>query len=182
MEAQSSPPCPQTATVRRNPYRKARATPSTNAPPPRPISNHAISEIPSFPIQDILAVQVPQTPSPSSTENLRVFLRIRPLNVIQGSGKSRSRGNQSSKPLVKNAWPQNPTAKIKRLKEKKSESCIVVNDTQSVTLSLPSRLKDPKRIKSEVYEGFSHVFSAESSQVGDLSLFQLLVSFVLLVP
>ncbi|KAJ9675022.1 hypothetical protein PVL29_024118 [Vitis rotundifolia] len=164
METQNSPPCPYTVTVRRNPHRKARATPSTNAPPRPLLSNPITSEISAFPIQEILAMQVPQTLSTPSPENLRVFLRIRPLVTLQGSGKCGSRGNQSSKSVAKNAWPQNPSTKIKRKKNKNSEICIAVNNTQSVTLSPPSHLKDLKRIKSEVYEGFSHVFSADSSQ------------------
>ncbi|XP_034677569.1 kinesin-like protein KIN-6 isoform X4 [Vitis riparia] len=164
METQSSPPCPYTVTVRRNPHRKARATPSTSAPPRPLLSNPITSEIPAFPIQEILAMQVPQALSTPSPENLRVFLRIRPLITLQGSGKCGSRGNQSSKSVAKNAWPQNPSTKIKRKKNKNSEICIAVNNTQSVTLSPPSHLKDLKRIKSEVYEGFSHVFSADSSQ------------------
>ncbi|XVF00424.1 hypothetical protein REPUB_Repub04eG0000400 [Reevesia pubescens] len=36
-------------------------------------------------------------------------------------------------------------------------------DVHSVTLSPPLPLQETKRIKSEVYEGFSHVFSAEST-------------------
>eukprot|EP00261_Vitis_vinifera_P030510 XP_019071753.1 PREDICTED: kinesin-like protein KIN-6 isoform X3 [Vitis vinifera] len=164
METQSSPPCPYTVTVRRNPHRKARATPSTSVPPRPLLSNPITSEIPAFPIQEILAMQVPQTLPTPSPENLRVFLRIRPLITLQGSGKCGSRGNQSSKSVAKNVWPQNPSTKIKRKKNKNSEICIAVNNTQSVTLSPPSHLKDLKRIKSEVYEGFSHVFSADSSQ------------------
>ena len=177
METQSSPPCPYTVTVRRNPHRKARATPSTSAPPRPLLSNPITSEIPAFPIQEILAMQVPQTLPTPSPENLRVFLRIRPLITLQGSGKCGSRGNQSSKSVAKNAWPQNPSTKIKRKKNKNSEICIAVNNTQSVTLSPPSHLKDLKRIKSEVYEGFSHVFSADSSQVVNLFLFRILFPF-----
>lgn len=44
--------------------------------------------------------------------------------------------------------------------------CVLVNeDLRSVTVSTPQPLQEMKRIKSEVYEGFSHVFSTESSQV-----------------
>jgi hypothetical protein len=34
-----------------------------------------------------------------------------------------------------------------------------------VTLLVPSDLKESKRLKSETYGGFTHVFSSDSSQV-----------------
>ncbi|XVF26265.1 hypothetical protein REPUB_Repub13aG0284000 [Reevesia pubescens] len=49
-------------------------------------------------------------------------------------------------------------------KKKSKESCNTLNeDVHSVTLSSPLPLQETKRIKSKVYEGFSHVFSAEST-------------------
>lgn len=183
MEMKSTTPCPNTVTVRRNPHRKARATPSTNPPkndipPSSPSSNSNIPNIPSFPIDDILSIEIPQKPQPdppssssssSSTESLKVYLRIRPLvppkyvasNVVDPNFKQRH----------KNVWPQNPAAKKNNTREKNnakkksSEVCISVNDSQSVTLAPPSALQESKRIKSEVYQGFSHVFPADSSQV-----------------
>lgn len=103
----------------------------------------------------------------SLPENLKVFLRIRPLTV-----QKNSRTIQESK----NAWPKNSKIKSNaRPKTKKSsEMCVQVNDDlRSVTVSTPKPLQEMKRIKSEVYEGFSHVFSAESSQVNlaELSLY-----------
>lgn len=68
----------------------------------------------------------------------------------------------------KNAWPKNPKANINsRPKLKKStEICVQINDDlHSVTVSTPQALQETKRIKSEAYEGFSHVFSSEASQV-----------------
>ncbi|KAK9269938.1 hypothetical protein L1049_025511 [Liquidambar formosana] len=168
--------CPNTATIRRNPHRKARPTPSNTAAPPIPHSLSALQDIPSFPMDDILSIQVAQNPQPNFptssgeagvAENLKVFLRIRPLKPLQGPGKFGKNGDQTSKLSAKNVWPQNPSTKNtanEKNKKKKCEICITVNDSRSVTLSPSSALQDLKRIKSEVYEGFSHVFSADSSQ------------------
>ncbi|KAA8537506.1 hypothetical protein F0562_027114 [Nyssa sinensis] len=178
MEMKSPPPCPTTVTVRRNPPRKARATPSTIVPLPMPLSSSIPQDIPSFPIQDILSIEVPQNPNSSLStslsapsedpiaENLKVFLRIRPLNPLQSLGKQGKIAVQTLKSRTKNAWPQNPTTKntSKTKIKKKSENCITVNDSHSVTLCPPPALQDSKRVKSEVYEGFSHVFNADSSQ------------------
>lgn len=50
--------------------------------------------------------------------------------------------------------------------KKSSEICVHVNnDFRSVTVSTPQPLQEMKRIKSEVHEGFSHVFASEVSQV-----------------
>ena len=170
-------PCPNTVTVRRNPPRRARATPSSTAPLPMPSSTPIPREIPSFPIEDIISIEISQNPKPdplttqqqSSSlqqplcENLKVFLRIRPLTTQQSSGKYTKNGGARSK----NVWPQNPNTKNapKTKVKKKGEICLKVNDSHSVILCPPQSLQDLKRIKSEVYEGFSHVFSADSSQV-----------------
>lgn len=159
----SPPPCPPTVTIRRNPPRKARATPSSAIPLREPLSSPSIS-------RDIFYTEILQNPNniddsntDSSTrilsENLKVFLRIRPLTV-----------QKNSKHIAesKNAWPKNSKIKINsRPKTKKSsEICVQVNeDLRSVTVSTPPPLQEMKRIKSEVYEGFSHVFGAEVSQV-----------------
>ncbi|TXG52036.1 hypothetical protein EZV62_021205 [Acer yangbiense] len=169
MEEMKSPPltCPNTVTVRRNPHRKARPTPSTAVPqiPTSPSKN--LPEISSFPIDEILSIQIPQNPQPdlsqasSTSNNLNVFLRIRPLVLVKS-------GDQNSKPRAKNVWPKNPAKRVavkeKSAKEKSSEACITVNDSQSVTLSPPLALQTSKRIRSVVYQGFSYVFSADSSQ------------------
>lgn len=182
------PPCPSTVTVRRNPYRKAR---STNPSKFQSTPSSKLPEISSFPIQDILSEQIHQnlpstamiaaseSPSPDSiSENLKVYLRIRPL-VPQDLTKNVGEPNPRSR--AKNVWPQNPS-KRNSVKEKKitkksmNVSCIKVNeDFHSVTLSPPLPLQETKRIKSEVYEGFSHVFSAESTQVCCMFFFQTLV-------
>lgn len=188
METKSPPPCPNTVTVRRNPHRRARATPSTNAPqiPVHSPSSTTSRGIPSFPMQDILSIEIPQKgqnppqPVPSSSsssspravvsQNLKVYLRIRPLLSPKISGRNGSLGDQNPRLRAKNAWPQNPAkksaARDSNSKNKNcSEVCIVVNDSHSVKLSPPSAVRESKRIKSEVYEGFSHVFPSESFQV-----------------
>ncbi|KAK6115193.1 hypothetical protein DH2020_007462 [Rehmannia glutinosa] len=152
----SPPPCPATVTIRRNPPRKARATPSSAIPLRQPLSSPSLS-------RDIFSTELPQNPNITDNlkvlaENLKVYLRIRPLAV-----------QKSSKNTVglKNAWPKNPKTKSNcRPKTKKSsELCVQVNeDLRSVTVSTPQPLQETKRIKSEVYEGFSHVFGSEASQ------------------
>ncbi|KAF2310136.1 hypothetical protein GH714_006684 [Hevea brasiliensis] len=106
----------------------------------------------------------PSSPTPASvSENLRVYLRIRPLVPPK---TSKDVVDQKRKKI---AWPQNPVAKKNGIREKNTKKksckiCISVNDPQSVTLSPPPALQDSKRIKSVVYEGFSRVFAADSSQ------------------
>ncbi|XP_010324875.1 kinesin-like protein KIN-6 isoform X5 [Solanum lycopersicum] len=163
METKGSSPCPYTATVRRNPHRKARATPFSTAPvsllqpsasPPQ--------NIPSFPIEEILSMEVPEKKlTEASSENLKVFMRIRTLNIQRETLKKVSEMKKT-----KNTWPKNPkstNALPKKLK-KSNEVCVTVNDAHSVTVSPPQSLQDGKRIKSEVYQGFSQVFSSEASQ------------------
>lgn len=178
MEMESPPPCPNTVTIRRNPHRKARATPSSNFPQVRTTSSSS-AVVSSFPIQEILSMDVP-IPTPKhhkpkpfdcASENLRVFLRIRPLVPSKCFGKSGGFGEQNARSRGKNVWPQKPVKKNSargssaNTKRKTSEVCISVNDSHSVTLSPPSSLQDVKRIKSEVYGGFSYVFASDSSQV-----------------
>ncbi|XP_021668069.2 kinesin-like protein KIN-6 isoform X2 [Hevea brasiliensis] len=177
MEMKSPPPCPNTVTVRRNPPRRARPTPSTNPHqnliPPSSSSKSNKPDILPFPMQDILSMEIPQNPQPhpppssptpaSVSENLRVYLRIRPLVPPK---TSKDVVDQKRKKI---AWPQNPVAKKNGIREKNTKKksckiCISVNDPQSVTLSPPPALQDSKRIKSVVYEGFSRVFAADSSQ------------------
>lgn len=72
-------------------------------------------------------------------------------------------------------WPQNPSKKnnakenrnpeiTKKVRKKDEEACITLNDSYSVTLTPPQSLQELKRSKTEVYEGFSHVFPADCSQ------------------
>ncbi|CDY57598.1 BnaAnng14730D [Brassica napus] len=141
MEEFSPMPCPSTVTVRRNPPRKARATPYTTAAKPPPSSN--AHDVPSFPIDEILSIQIPlpEPPKPSASESLKIFLRIKPLRVfskVTAVAKSRPRNSE--------------------------EACIALNDSYSVTLTPPQVLQELKRSKTEVFEGFSHVFPADCSQ------------------
>ncbi|XP_035838777.1 kinesin-like protein KIN-6 isoform X5 [Helianthus annuus] len=165
MEMKSPPPCPSSVTVRRNPPRRARPTPYSAAPPSQPPSSKTSSAIRSFPIEDILSINIPDKPEvsvstePSCSEKLKVFLRIRPI-VTHKVGGSVKTGGQ------KNVWPQNPRKKdvSKVVGRKTVETCLKVNDEHSVTLCAPQSLTDVRRTKSEVYEGFSHVFCDESTQ------------------
>jgi len=157
MDSNTSPPCPGTITVRRNPPRRARATPKMTP------KSFDLPEISAFPNDGVLPAQTPQKPSTSpENENLKVFLRVRPLS---------SSPIQAPRVRGKSAWPQNPVKKnvppagAKISKSKTSSTCITVNDSQSVTLSTPVSWHESKRIKSETYGGFSHVFSSDSTQV-----------------
>ncbi|XP_020551209.1 kinesin-like protein KIN-6 isoform X3 [Sesamum indicum] len=165
MEMKSPPPCPPTVTIRRNPHRKARATPSSAIPFREPLSSPSLS-------REIFSTELPQNaistdsdntdPSPRIlSENLKVYLRIRPLTIQKNSRKAAE---------SKNAWPTNRKiqSNSKPKTKKRSEVCVQVNeDLHSVTVSTPQALQETKRIKSEVYEGFSHVFASDSSQ-GDV--------------
>jgi len=149
--------CPYTVTVRRNPPRRARATPL----------------ITPFPNEEMIPQQPSQNPTstsennenlknPSENENLKVFLRIRPSQVQPP--------NQAPRVRTKTAWPKTQTKTIttannSKKKSSSSSSCISINDSESVTLLVPSDLQDAKRVKSETYGGFTHVFPSDSSQV-----------------
>ncbi|KAL6212781.1 hypothetical protein ACLB2K_017998 [Fragaria x ananassa] len=155
--------CSSTVTVRRNPHRRARplTTPATAAPG-IPTPSCTVPKVP-FPTEEILSMDISNSkPDP---ENLRVFLRIRPL--LKPSDK-RSGVAGDLKARSKNVWPQNPrNAAREQQKKKKSPSaevCVKVNSARSVTVSPPLALQEPNRLKSEVYDGFSHVFSPDSSQ------------------
>ncbi|KAJ8772770.1 hypothetical protein K2173_027947 [Erythroxylum novogranatense] len=164
-----SPQCPTTVTVRRNPPRRARPTPSTN-PPQNQLGDSNLNEIPSFPIHEILSIEVPQNPKPDQplsssgapdTETLKVYLRIRPL---------KPQPKQATTNCHKSVWPKNPAAKRtnagkdKKTRTKRGEVCISVNDSHSVRLLPPLAFQESKRIKSEAFEGFSHVFDLDASQ------------------
>lgn len=83
-----------------------------------------------------------------------MFLRIRPQAISQPRDK---KGGKE-----KNVWPkQIAKPKVKKV----SEVCLKENDEHSVTVCPPQSMQDQKRSKIEVYEGFSYVFSADSSQV-----------------
>lgn len=80
----------------------------------------------------------------SHSNSLRVFLRVRP------------------RPIAPSSKANPKTSKTRQLNTKKqSKSCLIVNDYHSVTISPPC---DSTRLKSELYNGFAHVFCSESSQ------------------
>ncbi|KAH9625471.1 hypothetical protein KSS87_008134 [Heliosperma pusillum] len=107
-----------TVSIRRNPPRRGRPTPSS-------------ADISAFPLADILSIESTSTCTNSnsnsnSDSNLKVFLRVRGIPINK-------------------------------------KSCIIVNDDlHSVTVTPPSC--GSGRSKSEMYTGFSHVFSPVSSQ------------------
>ncbi|XP_039170699.1 kinesin-like protein KIN-6 isoform X2 [Eucalyptus grandis] len=166
----SPPPCPNTVTVRRNPHRRARPTPSTTAArkspgsrPPKP----KLPDISSFRLEEILSSDA----SESESENLKVYLRIRPLGVGSAQGSRRNRDTVESIARARNVWPVNPARKkdareksVRKKQQLSSEVCVTLNDGTSVTLTPPVALQESKRIKSEVYGGFSRVFSSDSTQ------------------
>lgn len=163
MELQS--PRPPT-TVRRNPPRRAKLTTSINAPDPSTSSSAA--DITPFPTEDLLKpdTQPPKkTSSADGSENLKVFLRVRPLEIRPKPAK-----NSKAKPRGR---PQAPSPKGG--KSRNNKSCLVVNDSSSVTLSAPLSVFDSKRSKSELYDGFSFVFPPESAQVKKDVIFFLVI-------
>ncbi|XP_050160186.1 kinesin-like protein KIN-6 isoform X2 [Malus sylvestris] len=171
MEINSPAPGPNTVTVRRNPHRRARPTPTpATAAREMQIPSSIAPGVRSFPTQEILSMDVAKT-NPVA-ENLRVFLRIRPLVPCKLGDKTGGFGaDQNPKPRLKNAWPQNPAKKKSAAgrspqinRKIKEDVCIKVNTSHSVTLSPPLALQESNRTKTEVYEGFSHVFSSDSSQ------------------
>ncbi|XP_043710052.1 kinesin-like protein KIN-6 [Telopea speciosissima] len=175
-----SPSPPRTCiTVRRNPLRKARATPSTTAGAVPHLSSSVHRnrrEIAPFRLPEILDDNVPQIasvaeavapPNPLEeddiSENLKVFLRIRPIEIsklISKAGNNASRHKIKELSLKKETVAKNDKSKTK----KKKEICLVVKDSRSVTLSPPASLQESKRTQTVVYDGFSYVFAPGSLQ------------------
>ncbi|MCL7039718.1 hypothetical protein MKW94_000648 [Papaver nudicaule] len=161
----TSPKCPFTVTVRRNPPRRAKKTPSTNAPPSSASTYFKPKDIRPYPIDDILKCDVSQTSTlvpvapPENLEGIRVFLRVRPIDIRKIATKSdvAAKGARSK---LKGVSPKKDLKK----KARKKEVCLSVNDSQSVTLAPPADMQDTRRVKTEVYDGFSHVFDSDSLQ------------------
>lgn len=177
METLTPQTCPYTVTVRRNPHRKARIPTTTDH---HHHQQQPETSIRSFPIQDILSMDLPQTnpqnpcksPAEVAPENLKVFLRIRPLlqspDKRNGGARDRSSGGKNVWPRVQHGGNNKEKKKEKEKKtQKRDEICVRINeeDGRSVTLTPPLALQDLKRAKSEVFGGFSCVFPPESSQV-----------------
>lgn len=136
MELSNPPLCPPTVTVRRNPHRKARQPPTV------------------IPFVDV--EPEPAVPAKTTTENLRVYLRIRPPELAARGGPACGGG------------------KTKKAKTNVGEeSCLVAADSHSVVLAPPASIRETKRLKQEVFEGFGRVFPTDSPQVCSFSSFDL---------
>ncbi|XP_020083728.1 kinesin-like protein KIN-6 isoform X2 [Ananas comosus] len=188
----TSPRSTTTCTARRNPPRRAREPPSSSSSSSSSTvavagaAAAAPTQIAPFPLDDLLlpssssSFPPPQPYSNTSDAslNLRVFLRVRPLDAAPRPRRNPS--GADSKLLRGRSAPRPKVAKGK------SGVCLIVNSASSVTLSAPpplsstSALLDSKRIKSEVYNGFSFVFPPESRQpeVFDRVMDPLLVDFM----
>ncbi|CAL4890586.1 unnamed protein product [Urochloa decumbens] len=143
----ASPPPP--TTVRRNPPRRARPppTPLASAKPKPSTICHLLED-------EAAAASIPPPPPSSSSpqeERLNVYLRIRPLPIP---------GKAVARPIP---------GKEQRRKPKQAgggELCLVPTGPNSVALTVPqSKLVDPKRGRTEVFDGFSAVFSPDSTQL-----------------
>lgn len=75
--------------------------------------------------------------------------------------------NPSAAALKKKGKGKSPN----NLKGRNKNVCLVMNDSSSVTLSAPISALESKRAKSEVYDGFSHVFPSDSIQVSSMCSF-----------
>ncbi|KAK6939327.1 Kinesin motor domain [Dillenia turbinata] len=171
-ETNSSRQCAYSVTVRRNPHRRARPTPSAAAPQQPSFSKSILTSISSFPVTRssrstslrtlVLFRPPPKTTATTASPNLS---KIKPLTTLNNASPKDLR-NQEQRSKIKNAWPKAQISKesTKKKVKKKSNSCITTNNFKSVTLSPPPVIQDSKRIKSEIYEGFSQVFAPESSQ------------------
>lgn len=79
-----------------------------------------------------------------------MFLRIRPI-------PDRDRCKAPTRPLIPRRKPRQAEA---------GDPCLLPTGPNSVALTVPqSRLVDPKRGRTEVFDGFSAVFSPDSTQV-----------------
>lgn len=103
-----------------------------------------------------------ETPDMAKSENLGLFLRIRPLlqSGVRGDRNPRFRRKSAFEP-----WFQ--------------KMCLRVKTSRSVTLSPPLAL-ERGRTKTEVYDGFSQVFSPDSSQVTSVLPFHFRLHFFFL--
>ncbi|KAL2496219.1 kinesin-like protein KIN-6 [Forsythia ovata] len=104
-------------TVHRNPFQKAHATPSSVIPLCEPICSPSFPfDLSSFPLNDILSIQVPQNPNYQDSnfepqtqpisENLKVYLRIRPLD-IQKNGANPKHARNVSENMAENFENEN---------------------------------------------------------------------------
>ncbi|OEL12924.1 Kinesin-like protein KIN-6 [Dichanthelium oligosanthes] len=146
----ASPPPP--TTVRRNPPRRARPPPTPLASAkPKPSSLSRLLEDEAAAAASIRP-PLPHSSSPQE-ERLKVFLRIRPL-------PDRDRCKAVARPMP----GKDPRRKPKPAGD--GELCLVPTGPNSVALTVPqSKLVDPKRGRTEVFDGFAAVFSPDSTQL-----------------
>ncbi|KAK1322143.1 hypothetical protein QJS10_CPA03g02259 [Acorus calamus] len=149
-------------TVRRNPHRRARPTPSTTNDPDHLSMDPslAVKQIRPFPLHDLLepSDEQPATPAEAiDSENLRVFIRIRPLETLRKPNKAASTIRSRPKAPSVNAIRGGQSKKMKAV-------CLSVNGPHSLTLVPPPSMVELKRAKTEAFEGFSFVFPPESLQ------------------
>ncbi|KAG0474434.1 hypothetical protein HPP92_014120 [Vanilla planifolia] len=151
--------------VRRNPPRKAKQTPYNQSITNVSTSCNSGAVAGVTPFDEHLLhsdrVQAVLLPSPKfprvsdeESNNLKVFLRIRPLDGIRRAAPNRIRCETGGL----------GRGKVAKDRERENSSCLFVNSSTSVTLNAPPSVLDSKRAKSEVYDGFSCIFPKESLQ------------------
>jgi hypothetical protein len=148
MDASIRPPTTSPTTVRRNPPRRAR-------PPPTPLASAKLkpSSVSRL-LHDEAAAPPPSSSSSSSEQRLKVFLRIRPLPDRE---RDRRKLTDVSRPMASRRKPKPPAPE---------GVCLVATGPNSVALTVPhSNIVDSKRSRTELFDGFSAVFSPDSSQV-----------------
>lgn len=98
--------------------------------------------------------QCPVIDNTNETKSLQVFLRIRPAKLKEA---------RRSAIGIPNGPRQKRRTQILH-REEEQHICLKANDSHSVTLTPPPSLLESKRAKTEIYNGFSHVFLPQSSQ------------------
>lgn len=98
--------------------------------------------------------QCPVIDNTNEVKSLQVFLRIRPAKLKEA---------RRSAIGIPNGTRQKRKTQILHRGEEQ-HICLQANDAHSVTLTPPPSLLESKRAKTEIYNGFSHVFLPQSSQ------------------
>ncbi|WVZ78297.1 hypothetical protein U9M48_026034 [Paspalum notatum var. saurae] len=151
-----SPPPP--TTVRRNPPRRARPPPTPLAASAKPKPSSALSRLLDDEAAAAAASVPPAPPPPLQEERLKVFLRIRPIPE-RCKPESVSRPTPRKDPRRKQQ-PKHGDGPREQL------CCLAPTGPNSVALTVPrSKLADPKRGRTEVFDGFSAVFPPVSTQL-----------------
>lgn len=98
--------------------------------------------------------QCPVIDNTNGVKSLQVFLRIRPAKLKEV--------RRSAVGILNGTRQKRKTQILHRGEEQ--HICLQANDAHSVTLTPPPSLLESKRAKTEIYNGFSHVFLPQSSQ------------------